>query len=81
MQPVAPSPKRLPTGLEVICRCPSAVQHEGRNYGQTVWVALRARCSEWTQLTQAEALALGEFLVCQYGAESKGMTEVDISES
>jgi hypothetical protein len=75
------SEKRLPKGVEVICHCPGIVQHEDRNYGATLWVALRARCPEWTLLTQGEALALGEFLVCQYGPGRKEMAKVELAES
>jgi hypothetical protein len=41
-------------------------------HGETRWVAIRARGSEWSWLTPEEALAIGRRWVEQYG----GGTEV-----
>jgi hypothetical protein len=41
---------------------------EERNHGSTVWVAIRARGSEYSWLTPEEAAIIGRQWVAQYGA-------------
>jgi hypothetical protein len=46
---------------------PFATVQEHR-YGDTVWVAIRARGADWSWLTQEEAAGLGRQWVEKYGA-------------
>jgi hypothetical protein len=48
---------------------------EQRVYGDTVWVAIRARGAEWSWLTPEEAARIGRAWVAAYGTTPHAVPE------
>ena len=51
---------------EILKRRVDYVQTKEWDYGDTLWVGIRARGSEWSLLTSEEALALAESWIAKY---------------